>query len=418
LSDRALQPTDLLKQGLGDSFLLFKPKDIVSGDFYWLETTKSSSPPNLGGVAAGRGGQKPHENHPTSNSESHEKVMNLPHLKTFRKALRNNLTPSEAKLWSILNKSQLEGRKFRRQHSVDNYILDFYCPSEKLAIELDGEGHNDIIQAEYDLERDLFLNSYGIKVLRFENKMVFEQTEAVLSEIKKGFGWCNHPGSASHPSTASASGGVQEEEEVVYFAVADCTGHGVPGAMMTVMCSNALTRCVQEMNITEPAKILDATTKIIESRFKRSGQLVLDGMDLALCSLNRKTLELGYAGANNPLWIIKAPGSEKAADSVRNLIEVKADKQPIGMYDYRKPYTNHKIQLEKGDTIYLFSDGYVDQFGGDKGKKFKSKPFKSLLLSIQAESMDRQKELIDQALTDWQGDIEQVDDICIIGVKV
>jgi very-short-patch-repair endonuclease len=116
-------------------------------------------------------------------------INNLPYLKTFRKKLRNNLTPAEAKFWTLVQNSKLEGRKFRRQHSVGNYILDFYCPSEKLAIELDGEVHFNATAQEKDAERTLFLNYYGIKVLRFENKLVFEQTEQVLDEIKESFGW-------------------------------------------------------------------------------------------------------------------------------------------------------------------------------------------------------------------------------------
>jgi restriction endonuclease S subunit/very-short-patch-repair endonuclease len=115
-------------------------------------------------------------------------LSNLPYLKTFRKELRNNLTPAEAAFWKLVQNKKLEGRKFRRQHSVANYILDFYCPSEKLAIELDGQGHFEASQAEYDYERDLFLKHCGIKVLRFENKEVFENTEAVLAHIKEHFG--------------------------------------------------------------------------------------------------------------------------------------------------------------------------------------------------------------------------------------
>ena len=236
---------------------------------------------------------------------------------------------------------------------------------------------------------------------------------------------------------------LENVEAEIYFSAADCTGHGVPGAMMSVMCSNALTKCVKELGLTKPGEILDATTKIIEGRFERSEQMVLDGMDLALCKLNLKTKKLEYAGANNPLWIIrkaniippsfgggaeggggKTPREQavvletKADDSARNLIEVKADKQPIGRYYDRKPYTNQQLQLQKGDTIYIFSDGYVDQFGGPKGKKFKSKPFKNLLLSIAGENMVRQNELIDKAFEDWRGENEQVDDVCIIGVKI
>jgi very-short-patch-repair endonuclease len=116
-----------------------------------------------------------------------KKLNNLPHLKTYRKKLRNNLTPAEAKFWTYVKNSQLEGRKFRRQHSIDNYIMDFYCPSEKLAVELDGQGHFDTIQAENDKEKDLFLQACGIKVLRFENRLIFEQPNRVLEEVKNNF---------------------------------------------------------------------------------------------------------------------------------------------------------------------------------------------------------------------------------------
>ena len=119
------------------------------------------------------------------------KINNIPILRMFRKELRNNLTPAEAKLWTLLKQSQLSGRKFRRQHSVGYYILDFYCPSESLAVELDGAAHDSEAAQEYDRERDIFLNCFGIKVLRFENRLVFQQTEAVLMEIENNFGWSN-----------------------------------------------------------------------------------------------------------------------------------------------------------------------------------------------------------------------------------
>ncbi len=118
-----------------------------------------------------------------------KQINNLPYLKTFRKDLRSHLTPAEATFWKVVQNSKLAGRKFRRQHSVGNYILDFYCPSEKLAIELDGEVHFNDAAREYDYERKLFLQHYGIKVLRFENRLVFEDLEWVLGVIKSNFGW-------------------------------------------------------------------------------------------------------------------------------------------------------------------------------------------------------------------------------------
>ena len=136
-----------------------------------------SSSPFAGEVSEGRRGTR--------------NIKNLPHLKTFRKELRKNPTPAEAKLWTLLKGKQLEGKKFRRQFSVANYILDFYCPSEYLAIELDGQGHFEARQAEYDLERDLFLKHVGIKVLRFENKWVWDDPDGLIDEVRESFGWKN-----------------------------------------------------------------------------------------------------------------------------------------------------------------------------------------------------------------------------------
>ena len=116
-------------------------------------------------------------------------INNLPYLKTFRKELRKNLTPAEARLWSLIKGKQFEGRKFRRQFSIATYILDFYCPSEFLAIELDGQVHFSASQSEYDFERDLFLSHTGIKVLRFENRWVWDNPEGLLEEVKANFGW-------------------------------------------------------------------------------------------------------------------------------------------------------------------------------------------------------------------------------------
>ena len=192
----------------------------------------------------------------------------------------------------------------------------------------------------------------------------------------------------------------------VLFAAADCTGHGVPGAMVSVVCNNALNRSVREYALTDPGEILNKTREIVIQEFDKSEDEVKDGMDIALCSLNGYKLE--YAGANNPLWILRNG----------KLIETKANKQPIGKFDNLLPYTTHKFELEKGDSIYIFSDGYVDQFGGEKGKKFKSKAFKSLLLSIQNKTMEEQRILIDKAFETWRGNLEQIDDVCVIGVRI
>ncbi|PCJ37861.1 MAG: hypothetical protein COA99_12410 [Moraxellaceae bacterium] len=195
------------------------------------------------------------------------------------------------------------------------------------------------------------------------------------------------------------------------FAAADCTGHGVPGAMVSVICTNGLNRSVREYGLTDPAQILDKAREIVISEFEKSEEEVKDGMDIALCSLEDTTLK--YAGANNPLWIIP-----KAAKEIEDIIEYKADKQPIGKYAIEKPFTTHTIELNKGDSIYIFSDGFVDQFGGAKGKKFKANAFRALLVSIQNNSMQEQKAIIDNAFETWRGSLEQVDDVCVIGIKI
>jgi serine phosphatase RsbU (regulator of sigma subunit) len=199
---------------------------------------------------------------------------------------------------------------------------------------------------------------------------------------------------------------MEHKDGKVLFAAADCTGHGVPGAMVSVVCNNGLNRSVREYGLTSPGEILDKTREIVVQEFEKSEEEVKDGMDIALCSLEGNKLQ--YAGANNPLWIIRNG----------EIIETKANKQPIGQFDNPEPYTTHGFDLEQGDSLYIFSDGYVDQFGGEKGKKFKARAFRELLLSIQDKVMEEQKTIIDATFETWKGALEQIDDVCVIGVKI
>ncbi len=205
---------------------------------------------------------------------------------------------------------------------------------------------------------------------------------------------------------------MEPQKDRVLFAAADCTGHGVPGAMVSVVCNNGLNRSVREHGLKDPGQILDKTREIVIAEFEKSEEEVKDGMDIALCSLEGNTLK--YAGANNPLWIVRKGASE--------IEEIKANKQPIGKYADPQPYTTHTIELQKGDTIYIFSDGYADQFGGERGKKFKATNFKKLILSIQNQPIEQQKKSIDDAFENWKDwggqPIEQLDDVCVIGLRV
>jgi serine phosphatase RsbU (regulator of sigma subunit) len=196
----------------------------------------------------------------------------------------------------------------------------------------------------------------------------------------------------------------------ILFAAADCTGHGVPGAMVSVMCHNALNRSVKEFNLTSPEQILNKTRELVLEEFSQSEDDMNDGMDISLCSLNRKTNELLWSGANNPLWIISEEGEK--------IQEIKADKQPVGRHSKSVSFTLHSVKLNKGDTIYIFTDGLQDQFGGPKGKKFKPTRLRSLFLSVYKLPLNVQRDKIKEEFDAWRGEHEQVDDICIIAVKV
>ena len=203
--------------------------------------------------------------------------------------------------------------------------------------------------------------------------------------------------------------------EVVLIAAADCTGHGVPGALVSVVCSNALHRTVNELKITEPGKILDKTRELVLETFAKSESNVQDGMDISLAAISPlieqgegKGVRLQWSGAYNSLWYIQN----------EELKEVPADKQPIGKTDKPLPFSTHTLKLQKGDTLYLFTDGYADQFGGPKGKKFKYKQLEQLILDNVQLTMDEQKSLLNETIENWKGSLEQVDDILIIGIRV
>ena len=197
-------------------------------------------------------------------------------------------------------------------------------------------------------------------------------------------------------------------DDTIIIAAADCTGHGVPGALVSVVCSNALNQSLEKINSTQPSLILDKTRDLVKDRFETENNNVKDGMDIALCSINAKSKKMEFAGANNPLYIVRD----------NELIEIKGDKQHIGKHHKEADFLHHSIDLKQGDHIYLFSDGYADQFGGPKGKKFMYKQFKELLISINDKPLNQQKEILDSTFESWKGELEQIDDVCVIGIKI
>lgn len=205
-----------------------------------------------------------------------------------------------------------------------------------------------------------------------------------------------------------------KQNDVCLFAVADCTGHGVPGALVSVVCSNALDNAVKKYNLTDPGMILDKTKELVLETFSKTGKNVKDGMDISLCCIqhNGNSVDVKWAGANNSLWYIHK-GEIK---------ELTANKQPIGQSENSQPFTTQTLQLEKGDTLYFSTDGYYDQFGGDKasanGKKFMRKRLAQLFFEMKDQTMQDQMDLVDKTFNNWKGKLEQIDDVCIAGIKL
>ena len=207
-----------------------------------------------------------------------------------------------------------------------------------------------------------------------------------------------------------------------FIAAADCTGHGVPGAMVSVVCSNALNRTVKEFGITETGKILDKVRELVIETFEKSVSEVKDGMDISLMCIENhdsenNTTKITWSGANNPLWYIEKDVSSSAVEN-RQIIEIKADKQPIGKYDALNPFTTHQLELPKNTSFYMFTDGYADQFGGEKGKKFKYKQLVDKISSIQHLKMQEQHEMLNKTFENWKDKLEQIDDVCVIGIRL
>ena len=194
-------------------------------------------------------------------------------------------------------------------------------------------------------------------------------------------------------------------------AVTDCTGHGVPGAFMSMLGIGLLNEIVNEKNIVQPNLILNnLRDKVIKSLTQSGGDNeTMDGMDIALITLDREKHTLQYSGAHNSLIMIRN----------NNLSEIRGDRMPVGSYLVAEiPFTNHEIEIKANDSIYLFSDGYKDQYGWRSNRKLKHNRFLEFLLSIQNVPMKAQKILLENNLKNWMGDLEQIDDILVVGVQI
>jgi serine phosphatase RsbU (regulator of sigma subunit) len=200
-------------------------------------------------------------------------------------------------------------------------------------------------------------------------------------------------------------------KKLTAIAVADCTGHGVPGAFMSMLGYDILKNSLGEKSVNSAADALNYLNSKLSKilRASSTNQIVRDGMDIAFCVLDEETLELQYSGANRPCWIIKKD---------KKIITLNPDKQPIGYSEKSDRFNQRTIQLEKGDMLYLFTDGYIDQFGGPKGKKIKKRLFREKLLSIHNNKIKKQEEILETMFNHWRGDLEQVDDILVLGIRI
>ncbi len=203
---------------------------------------------------------------------------------------------------------------------------------------------------------------------------------------------------------------ITRRNDITIIVAADCTGHGVPGAFMSMLGIAFLNEIVNKEGVIEPHKILNRLREQVINQLHQTGEAgeSKDGMDVSMYVIDHKKMKLSFAGAYNPLYIIRD----------NEIIQLKADRMPIGYYIKNTSFTIQKFELQKGDCLYNSSDGYPDQFGGPDGRKFMTKKFKQLLLDIHKKPMAEQQTILDKTIDDWRGDIEQIDDIIIIGIRI
>ena len=257
--------------------------------------------------------------------------------------------------------------------------------TQKEIIEYAHKNITDSINYAKTIQDSLLPNSTVINDLLGEHFVLFKPKEAVSGDFFY----------------------VNKIDNIIVFAAADCTGHGVPGAFMTMLSISFLNEIIRHDKNLVPANILEQLRERILNIFAQFGSKNSNGLDIALCALNTDTNVMQYAGAYNPLIIIR--------DS--EMVEYKATRAPVGDYPKLRKFENNEIKVQKDDLIYLFSDGYIDQLGGERMRRFSKKRMKELLMQIHKYPMDKQKEIMEEILAKWQNGTEQVDDIVFMGIK-
>lgn len=295
-----------------------------------------------------------------------------------------------------------------------------------------------IVIIAYVLYRSYYQKKNSVKQLSEQNLIVSaqkEQIEKILFELTASIRYAYRIQNAVLPKEQSIRKHIPGDYFVLYqpkdivsgdfffvdqrndwtlVAVADCTGHGVPGAFVSMLCISLLNEIVRQQEVLKASIILnELREKVINSLQQRGIQgEQMDGMDISLLLINAKTLQCQWSGANNPLYLV----------SSNKLKEFKPDKRPISIYPDMQEFTNHDIKVKKGDMLYLFTDGYPDQFGGAKGKKFMSKNFKSLIAENAHRTMEEQNQVLHSTMEEWKNTdevtYEQIDDITVLGIRI
>lgn len=308
---------------------------------------------------------------------------------TKYKQLQEEKEEAQAKLLS-----QLEGINERLEVQVKERTAQI--EHQKYEIEQQNKDILDSIKYAKRIQNAILPSDKKFKSLLPESFVFFRPRDIVSGD----FYWID--------STMTTN---SDPRQLIVYATADCTGHGVPGAFVSIIGNNFLNLGKTNREVNSPADALDFLNQGINKSFNEASnnEAIRDGMDIALCALDLDRMKLQYAGAKNPLYLLRA-GELKI---------FKADKQPIGYMDLDlKSFTNHIIDLQKGDILYTFSDGFADQFGGESGKKYKYKHFQSFLISIAHLPMEEQKLRLSEEFERWKGSFEQLDDVLVIGVKI
>jgi PAS domain S-box-containing protein len=278
---------------------------------------------------------------------------------------------------------------------------------QKEIIEEKNKDITDSIEYSKRIQRSVFIDKVKLKEYAPDSFLFFKPRDIVSGD----FYWFTKTNTSKE--SAYADGNIiKPGSEFLLVAAVDCTGHGVPGAFMSIIGNTLLNQAAKNPDVNSPADALNyMNTELKKTLNQKTDEVpIRDGMDIALCAIDLTGMRLGFAGANNPLYIVRG----------KAIIELKADKQPItaSSDSHSFPFSNQLFDLQKGDCVYLFTDGYADQFGGGKGKKFMYKRFKDTLVSIQDNTMEEQKAILYYTFESWKGKLDQVDDVLVIGIRV